>query len=371
VANESALPEGITTLTDVLRDAGWYTVAFQTNPNAGRPAGLDQGFDVVFEASGLVHQRICGPEEWKGEKTWNATAASGTSELVEFVLRNLLPDWGDLPLFLYVHPMDPHSPYSPREPFASLPGFKRECVPAKVQEDAENYGRDVRTADHFLGRILRQLERARILDRTLVAVVSDHGEEFREHGRNSHGRNLFRETLQIPFLLWAPGPLPEGRILRDRVSALDVLPTVLALLDVPVPGAIEGENLLPRLSDPDPGERFSEELLFAHTLTMRIRYDEVAMSDPEVVGHIAVFRGPWKCVIVEYGKHKKSRAHLYDLRTDPGEANDVAADHPELVLEMRRAALEWWNEERIGNRAEKREVDPEFAEQLRALGYVQ
>ena len=371
VGEKGVLPDDIETLTDVLRDRGWYTVAFQTNPNAGRPAGLDRGFDVVLESVGLMHHRRRHEERWEGEKTWTAVRASGTSELVAFALDDLLPGWADLPLFLYIHPMDPHDPYEPRAPFASLPGFERDGAPPAVNGPLADYGRDVRTADHFLGRILRQLEREEILHRTVLAFVSDHGEEFLEHGHTGHGKNLYEESLRVPLLLSAPGQLPEGRVVPDRVSVLDLLPTVLGLLGEGVPAGIEGQSLLPRLASPDREDAPRDETIFAQTIPRGMRLNDEAMSDPEVIGHIAVTRGAWKCVISEFGARRPTRAELYDLRADPGETRDVALDRPGVVIEMRETALAWWNERFRGERVEDEEVDPELEERLRALGYVE
>ncbi len=370
IGEEIALPAQVITLTDVLRDRGWYTVAFQTNPHAGRPAGLDEGFDEVFEMAALVESLLRNRDAWQGSPTIGTSSASGTTELVALLLQERLPEWAGLPLFLYLHTLDPHTPYDPRAPFSVLPGFEHEETRAAMRSDRETYGRDVRAADHFLGEIRRTMEREDRFDRSIMAFVSDHGEEFGEHGGSGHGRTLFDEQLRVPFLLVAPGVLPRGRVVRERVSTLDLLPTLLDILDEEIPAGVEGRSLLARIQTVRPGLRFPEDPVFSHVVSKGVRFDPPAMNDPAVVGHIAMGRGPWKCIVAEYGTRRRRRAALYDLRTDPRETMDLSAARPELLAEMRDAALGWWEARKGRGSAIVRPPDAESAERLRALGYV-
>ncbi|MBZ0267465.1 sulfatase-like hydrolase/transferase [bacterium] len=367
--DNSTLPVGVQTLTDVLRDRGWYTVAVLTNANAGRLAGLDQGFDLVFERSALAHH-AAGSDRWDSDSHISTGEASGTSELTAFLLADLLPQWEGLPLFLYLHPMDPHEPYTPRSPFSEIPGFDPKGPQRKLGDDFARYGQDVRSADHYLGRILRTFEEAGIRDRTLVAFTADHGQEFREHGAKSHGRNLFPETLDVPLILHLPDALPGAVTVRQRTSVLDIVPTVLDLLMVPEPDGMEGLSRVADARAGTAGERFPEESLFFHTVAIAMRQRDGAMDNPDVIGHVAVARGFWKCVVLEYGGFRKSGVLLFDLRDDPGEMRDVSAEHPELTATLKAEALAWWEEHR-GESTFEDEVDPELQEQLRALGYVQ
>jgi arylsulfatase A-like enzyme len=372
VDEELRLPDGVPTLADALRAAGWYTVAFQTNPNAGRPAGLDRGFDVVFEMNDLLREASERSAEWRGTKQLSNAMASGTSELIAFRLAKLLPEWGDLPLFLYVHPNDPHAPYDPREPFASLPGFDREGAPERVAKPVRSYGRDVRSADWFLGDIADMLETAGRLETAAFALVSDHGEEFREHDRMGHGIQLFAETQHVPLVLVAPGRVPAGRASVGRVSALDLAPTLLELAGVAAPPGIEGRSLLASLSAGDAGRRFPHDPSFAHVVTMKMRLDDTVMADPAVIGTLSVMRGKWKCVVQDYASHRKRGVALFDLAADPRELVDVAAANPKIAAEMEAEARTWWSERRAaGRETVESGPDAEAVEQLRALGYVQ
>jgi len=367
------LPDDIVTLADLLRDRGWYTVAFQTNPHAGRPAGLDRGFDVVFEMRALLGHVTHNRDAWTGGTTPLSTgSASGTSELVAFLLRDTISEWSDLPLFLYLHPMDPHMPYVPRPPFSLLPGFEREGASDEINEPLAMYGRDVRTADRFLGEILRVLEEEGLLERTVIALVSDHGEEFGEHGHRDHGKTLYGESIHVPMILRARGALPEGCVKRERVSVLDLMPTVLELLDVPAPPLIEGRSLLSTLRRPGAGNPFPETPQFLHVPFKFVRLREAELrDDPDVVGHLAVMQGPWKLQIQRYGGVRKDRTELFDLRADPRETTNLAAEHPDLARSMESAARTWWSGRWQGARgAGETPLDPDLEQQLRALGYL-
>jgi arylsulfatase A-like enzyme len=366
----SSLGPDAVTLAELLRDQGWYTVAFQPNPNAGRPVGLDRGFDESFEMSALIRHVQRHPERWKGSSLLSSTTASGTTELIAFLLGDLIRDWADLPLFLYVHPTDPHSPYDPRRPFSLLPATEKVAGKAALQEDLAAYVRDVRASDHFLAAILRRLESEGALRRTIFAFLSDHGEEFGERGGRGHGQNLHDETLRVPLVVRAP-ELADGRVVRRRVSTLDLLPTLTGLLGASPPPGIQGRSLLPLPPAPGAGGVDSGGTLFAHVVAIRARMRDGAADNPELVGDVAALEGRWKCIIRDYGRRRSPLPQLFDLLEDPGETVDVAEEHPEVTERLAAAARDWFDREKSGGHdARAEELDPELQEQLRALGYA-
>jgi arylsulfatase A-like enzyme len=364
------LPESVVTLAELLQDAGWYTVAFQTNPNAGRQAGLDRGFDLVFEMDDLIGHVRRRAAEWQGAAQLSTGMTGGTTELIAFRLERLLPEWRDLPLFLYLHPNDPHAPYDPREPFASIPDLGRAGAPARIARPLGRYAGDVRAADHFLGEVLEGLAEEGRLAEAAVVLLSDHGEEFREHGERGHGIQLFEESLRTPCVLVAPGIVPAARVCVERAGGLDVLPTLLEIAGVDLPAGIEGRSLLPSLRDPDVRERVTETPSFAHVVTMPLRLHEAVMADPSVIGTISVVRGEWKCIVEDYATHRKPSVALFDLERDPAELRDVASVRPEIAGELEGEARAWWAARSGAATAEPSEVDPAAEEQLRALGYT-
>lgn len=165
--------------------------------------------------------------------------------------------------FCYAHLMDVHNPM----PAGTIParldaGLDLSLVEESSQELANYYAAAVRRADAHVGRILRTLERTGTLEETLIILSADHGEELGEHGGMlSHGRTLYRETLNVPLLVRLPGGEFAGKEIREPVQCIDLFPTVLEQLGCP-PADVPGGSILPlvRGEGTDAGAAFSEYL---------------------------------------------------------------------------------------------------------------
>jgi arylsulfatase len=244
----SVLEERHVTLAEHLAAAGFRTGGISANGFVvGGGMGFDQGFEHFAE-------RI-------------------TTEDPGYVRAGVLVDealaWidaqGDEPLFLYLHVIDPHAPYLPPPPFderfcpghpdtvagdfgvaAEAGGLPADLGPADWAHLRDQYDGEIAYTDDCVGRLLAGLdERGRGAD-ALVAVVSDHGEEFGEHGGWRHGPGLYQEVLHVPLVLRVPGLEPELRGMRVDALAqqVDLLPTILDSLDLPVPSELDGTSLL-------------------------------------------------------------------------------------------------------------------------------
>ena len=128
--------------------------------------------------------------------------------------------------FLWVHLYDPHRPYNPPEPYRSTYG--------------DPYVGEIAFADSQIGRLLETLDRRRLLDRTIVVVAGDHGESLGDHGERDHGIFVYESTLQVPLIVRAPHV--SSRRIADVVRLVDVMPTVLDLLQVHS-GPVDGVSL--------------------------------------------------------------------------------------------------------------------------------
>ena len=138
------------------------------------------------------------------------------------------------PFFLWVHYFDPHSPYHPREEFASPkrnghPGNSADWADKEAQERINKYDSEVGYVDHHIGKLLAELDDLELRDSTIVALTADHGESLGEHGYVGHGRRLFKGIVHIPLILRYPGTIPAGRVIPQAASLLDLTPTVLEL----------------------------------------------------------------------------------------------------------------------------------------------
>ncbi len=199
----------------------------------------------------------------------------------------------DEPLFLYVHMDDPHAPYT------SGKGGKTQF---------ERYVAEIAEADKRLGQLLAALKKHKLEDRTLLIVTADHGEAFGEHGARHHATTLYQELLRIPLIF--SHPALEARHIEQRVSLIDLAPTILDLYHQPTPGTFMGQSLVPLL-----------------------RGKDTALSRPLVADSARLKRA----MIFEDGKKlivdsRTGVRELYDLEQDPEELENRYDTDPESPI---------------------------------------
>lgn len=326
----SRLDGSFETLAELLYAAGFETAAIASHTFLGAPFGLQQGFahyddDLVRPNLKASHKAVTSPELTDRAVAWLEDRGNGGAR------------W-----FLWVHYFDPHSDYLPHEGISEAFG---------TRTPQERYVGEVAFTDRAIGRLLEALEDLGLAGETVVVVTADHGEEFWEHGSYSHGRTLYSEVLHVPLLVRAPG-FPPGRV-AGTVSLVDVLPTVLELLDLPVPEGLHGRSLVPALA----GE----------ALAPRPALAEVRLY-PGQHGDSLELDG-WKLV-----RGTGSEApQLFDVRSDPGDERDVAAEHPEVVKRL-GGLLEAAVREAEARAPGVRVTAPLGADELRSLrdlGYIE
>lgn len=335
------LPEASVTLAEVLQGAGFQTAAVIRNAQLRRGQGIEQGFDSYDDQGGDAR-----------EIRWKA---------MDFLLERD----PERPFLLYLHMLDAHWPYPVPDEFATryasaaaVERFRgkdwkalrdevnhgeRPFVGAERDEMVALYDGAISYLDHELGRLLAFLEREGLMEDTAVALISDHGEEFGEHGGRLHRRTLFEEVVRVPLILAGPG-VPRAEVTAP-VGMVDLLPTLLDLLDLAGPDQLAGTSLRPLLAEgPAPAAR--------PVVT------ELEGPRPQR----ALRLGRWKLV----GSVLEDFWFLYDLEEDPGEQVDLASQHPERV-----AALRHLLEEELSAKGAGRSVElgAEDLEHLEALGY--
>ncbi|HSD28560.1 MAG TPA: sulfatase-like hydrolase/transferase, partial [Vicinamibacteria bacterium] len=322
------LAEEKTTLAEVLKDRGFRTGGFISAFVLDSRWGIDQGFDTYFDDFDL--------SRFDKQAGMDAIQRPG-NETVDEALRWLAAD-EEKPFFLWVHLYDPHTPYAaPREYGAQFP---RGLLGA--------YDAEIAFADAQLGRLLDALAADGRLERTAVAVLGDHGEMLGEHGELTHGFFVYDAAVRIPLVVAAPGLPP--RVIEDQVRIVDVMPTLLELLEEPPPPAVQGRSLLPLAR----GERLHL-MALSESWFPRFHYgwsELVAIQDER----FKLIRAP--------------RRELYDLARDPTEAADLAASDPRRVEALERALDAMIAAGAGGTPKAPQAVDAETAERLLALGYI-
>jgi len=230
-----------------------------------------------------------------------------------------------------------------------------------------HYDSEIHQTDELIGGLLDRLRADGLLDRTIVAITSDHGESFGEHGYLQHGPRVDESVMHVPLILHLPEGHPDrrpGLVIDSLARVIDLFPTLLDVLGLPPPPDLDGVSLMPLVRGAQaPGERWA--------------YGESGRSfmqiDPErhlagVEGkHRMLRRGRWKLVYVP--DESGGRPRLYDVEADPEERHDVAGAHPDVVASL-FAHVQAVSASSIED-DEEPELSGEQLDRLRALGYVQ
>lgn len=384
------LPAGVTTLAEAYRAAGFATFATSSVPFTGRLTNLHQGVEVLHEASSLPSIE---PSRSKTSRTY-------TDRLLDWIEIQK-----DVPFFALLHVMDPHSPFEPYRPYESMflaademaafrddlkralsaeedPFMRRQALPKPetldqlsidretfVEREKSWYDASIRAMDVEIGRLIERLEELGLADRVVIAFLSDHGEEFLEHGRHFHGRSAYGEMLNVPLFLWGPGWLPRGVEIGETVQSIDLLPTLLEISRLPVPGSIQGQSLLPLLAEgPSASLGWTPRPAFAER-----SYGPVAFDDEEdPLDCIAIVSDGWKLIKNLTRPEGTPEYELFDHVEDPLNLHDLAAEHPEVVERLGRT-LDNWHRSALAARlqtAGEAEMSADELEQLKALGYL-
>lgn len=220
------------------------------------------------------------------------------------------------------------------------------------EEIVARYALEVEYVDHQIGLLLDHLRELGFLEDTMIVFASDHGEGLGDHNHIGHISQLYDSLLRVPLIMSCPGWLPEGVVIKQPVSLIDILPTISDSLSLPIPEAVSGASLLPLID----GAVEESRPIFAVT------YRPEAYSDKQ-----AVIAKGYK--YIHSLADDREWEELYDLREDPGELENLAPSNPEILDELRSM---------LGSRLEgaamasvnEAELSEEDIKRLRELGYI-
>lgn len=319
------------TLATLLKRKGLQTGAVVAAYVLDGKWGLNQGFDTYVDDFDL--SRLSGFALGDVQRPGN--------EVVDRALPWLEKVKGQR-FFAWLHFYDPHTPYDAPEPF-------------KSRYADHPYNGEIAFVDAQIARVIAFLEQNGLLERTVVAVIGDHGEGLNQHSEGTHGFFIYESTTRVPFIVRAPFERTRGRRVADPVRSVDLFPTVLDLMGVPTPKGIAGVSLVPLMT----GARKTLDLEgYAEALYPLHHYGWSELR-------------AWRA-----GRYKAidaPRPELYDLERDPQETTNLYAERRPLADGM-IARLRQQEKEHAGGSeglaAPSPEVDPEARARLAALGYV-
>ena len=326
------LRPGIPTLAEVLRSEGYRNEAYVTNIFMHPEYGYGNGFDVYLmngDRRALYPLRGTLIYKWAdtGSRALNAKTGRSRDDTTfnrdETVAALKRLGRGGRPFFIWCHFMDPHNPYTPPRGYVpDYPGIKAgeaykllDELQAKgwdvgdwpvegrdMEKFAMLYDGEIAYVDENFGRIIDALEEENLADNTAVIVLSDHGEEFHDHGSYGHGHTLYPELIDMVLLTRIPGYEFPASTRNRYVSHVDVMPTVLAVLGISPPTGLDGRSLLNEESPLDGG---------AGAYAERLQRGE---------GKKSVRRDGWQLILnIETGTRE-----LYYLAEDRGATENLA-----------------------------------------------
>lgn len=339
------LPESAVTLAEILAGAGYETASWNGGGQLDRAFGLAQGFGHYEEGP--------DPFSWAREKAeaWLAEREERRETR---------------PFFLFLHTYEAHHPYTPDEEDLALfaDGYagrlphqitipmleainqgRAPLAPEDLAFIIAAYDAEIHAVDRGFGQLLDFLRQRDLLEKTLIVVTSDHGEEFSEHGQVGwHSHTLYEELLRVPLILRLPEARWAGRRPARRVRSIDIAPTVLDLLGLPAASSFDGRSLLPLAEGGEPEE------------APAIAFRDTAAGE--------IFEA------LAFRRFKLAEGRLFDLEDDPWERRDLAAADPATLAAL-RAELKRQVARRSGPApAAPAHLGDEELERLRALGYA-
>jgi arylsulfatase A-like enzyme len=360
------LPDGVTTIAETMRDAGYRTVGYVTNINVAPSFRFDQGFQEYYYLSPefffgatdsgaklafyngmrMVRERFLSKSKWVQYYYQDAQTVNGAA--LPWLDKN-----GGGPTFTLIHYMDPHDPYFelPYNGVAVARVDTPDPDPSQRDRLASLYASNVEYMDRFIGNLIEALKQSKAYDDTVIAVVADHGEEFYEHKGWWHGTTLYDEESRVPLIVKLAKNQKAGTRVKTWAQLLDVSPTLAAAAGVAAPETWQGRDLF---SSAEPPKALFQEEDHEGNVLHSVRSDK------------------WKLIVANEGNPRGlPPVELFDVQSDPKETKNVAGDNPKVVEELSNTLMTLRT--MAGQRAvtgASGAIDEATRQKLESLGYV-
>lgn len=314
------LKSGVPTIAEALKARGYATGAAVSAWVLRKESGLNRGFEFYDDQVEAL------PDKARLISNIQRDGAATAKVATDWIAKQ------QKPVFFMLHIYEPHTPYTPPEPFNS--------------KYTDKYDGEIAHADQIVGEFLQSLKDQGLYDKSLIVLLSDHGEGLGEHGEEEHGMFLYREAIQVPLVV----KLPEQKFAGDKVSSpvqlVDLVPTIIERTGVTMKGKLPGRSLAAFLTEQSPERR----AIYSETYYPRFHFgwaDQHSLID----GERHYIHSP--------------KPELFNLTNDFGEKKNVLADDRRGFFAMKAAITPL-----IREAAAPSAIDPEEAAKLAALGYL-
>ena len=365
--NTTPLPRKNRTLAEILKKKGFQTAAF-TDTFPFRILRILQGFDSF-------HKRV--PVRSSEKEAVKAAIGEPLSWLKKKKNKKT---------FALIHFYDPHMPYTPITlsqrtqsinyqgpytgkfgPLLLLWGGKSTINKKDIAYMTSLYDDEVKFVDRCVGIILDELKKLGYYNRTLVIITADHGESLGEHDYYfDHGDFLYEDQIRVPLIMRFPNMPEKGKIINAQVRTIDIMPTILHILDIDYKGPQDGVSLLPLIW----GKKrlLATRHAFSESDSIHFRnLNNRGFIEGNKGKHVSLRKDGMKLIYVP--QRPEGEFELYDLAKDPLELSNLIEEKPEIAKEMKKALFEWMVKQ-MKSKSKKEKLDEEARKILESLHYI-
>jgi arylsulfatase A-like enzyme len=345
ISRKTQIPRELITMPEILKENNYTTISYNGGGQVSAKFGFDSGFDIY--------------ESWPSKNIIKENFIQKVNKSINWMNEN-----NENKFFLFLHTFEVHIPYTPKKEYLELlekdysgnlsinisRTLLNKINNRKIKMNEEDkqhiinaYDAEIYSMDYSFGKLIDFLKQEGLYDSTIIIFTSDHGEEFNEHGyMGLHSHALYDEQLKVPLIIKFPKSTYASEIINKQVRSIDILPTLLDILNVRSLDSFEGISLINMIN--------SENIeLFA-----------ISQQD------VPTEKIP---TTIRTKKWKLYNERLFDLETDPLEKRDVSKEYP-LIKKYLVENLNKTLQQKENISAEKAELDERTLEQLKSLGYI-
>ncbi len=358
------LPNECLTLAEILRNRNYATFSIQTNPSITKKHNFKQGFRYYHE---MVLEK---------------------GEIVTSTFNTWIKKHKKKPFFAYLHYMDTHFPYNAPQEFSKIFGLEDDTLftPGEFQtmdvrllgemglskHDKQSlvnlYDAAIKYFDSNFAKIVDNLKQSGILNKTIIILTSDHGEEFWEHDGFAHGHTVYNELLHVPLIIGYSSHLP-GTNIKSYVQLLDFFPTILSLAKIKNDFKLRGRDLATAAAA---NKQINKEILFEGVLfgseKKGIIKDGWKLIENTGIKNIGAFHPLGNLTKYKYPTYEKG-FELYNINQDFSEKYNLIDNYPQIAVILKRDLLAF-RMSRLDRKQQRKSKLKEKLEDLKSLGYI-